>query len=71
MGVDLKTSTFTHSQLYVVLSRVTSIPKVTVLLLENDDGKTNNMIYPKVLLWLSQDYWAFILTQYYQAEYLY
>ena len=50
VGVDLRTSAFTHGQLYVALSRVTSAQGVTVLLSKNGDGKTNNVVYPEVLL---------------------
>ena len=50
MGVDLRTSAFTPGQLYVALSRVTSAQGVTVLLSENGGGKTNNIVYPEVLL---------------------
>ena len=50
VGVDLWTFAFTYSQLYVVLSRVTSTQGVTVLFSENDDRKTNNVVYLEVLL---------------------
>lgn len=48
--VDLQMSAFTHGQIYIMLSRVTSAQGVTVLLFENGDEKTNNVIYPEVLL---------------------
>ena len=51
VGVDLRTSVFTHGQLYIALSRVTSVQGVTVLLSENGDKKTNNVVYLEVLLW--------------------
>ena len=50
VGVDLRTSAFTHGQLYVALSQVTSAQRVTVLFSENGDGKANNVVYPEVLL---------------------
>ena len=50
VGVDLRTSAFTHGQLYVGLSRVTSAEEIIILLSENGDGKTNNVVYPEVLL---------------------
>ena len=49
IGVDLQTSAFTYSQIYVALSQVTSAQGVTVLLSENGYGKTNNVDYPEVL----------------------
>lgn len=49
MRVNLQTSAFTYGQLYVVLSQVTSIQKITVLLSKNDDEKTNNVVYLKIL----------------------
>ena len=50
MGVDLRTSAFTHGQLYVALSQMSSAQGVTILLSENDDGKTNNVVYLEVLV---------------------
>lgn len=51
MGVDLWMTVFTPGQLYVVLSQVTSAQEVTIFISENGDVKTNNIVYPKVLLW--------------------
>ncbi len=52
--VDLQTFTFTHIQIYVALLQITNTQGVTVLLSENSDRKTNNVVYPEVLLRLSQ-----------------
>ena len=50
-GVDLRTPAFTHGQLYVALSRVTSLHGLTVLFPEADSQeKTENIVYPEVLL---------------------
>lgn len=52
--VDLQTSAFIHGQLYIALSQVTSAQGVTVLFSENGDEKTNNVVYPEVLLQIPQ-----------------
>ena len=49
VGVDLQISTFTHGQLYIALVQVTNAQKVTVLLSEIGNGKTNSIVYPEVL----------------------
>lgn len=50
VGVDLRSSAFTHGQLYVALSRVTNVLGLSVLLSENSDDRTDNVVYPEVLL---------------------
>ena len=50
VGVDLRTSAFTHGQLYVALSRVTSLDGLTLLPSENTPTHTDNIVYPEVLL---------------------
>ena len=41
---------FTHGQLYIMLLRVTDIRGLLLLLSQNGDAITTNVIYPKVLL---------------------
>ncbi|EIE76322.1 hypothetical protein RO3G_01026 [Rhizopus delemar RA 99-880] len=54
VGVDLCLPVFTHGQLYVALSRVTSISGLSVSLdkKKNDinSTKTENVVYPEILL---------------------
>ena len=52
MGIDLRTSAFIYGQLYIALSQITSAQGVTVLLFENGDEKTNNVVYSEVILLL-------------------
>ena len=50
-GVDLRIPAFTYGQLYVALSRVTSLDCLTLLLYEdNRQGVMEHIVYPEVLL---------------------
>ena len=49
VGIDLQMPVFTHGQLYVALSRVTTVNGISVLLPPNQ-SETENIIYPEVLL---------------------
>lgn len=50
ISVDLHSSAFTHDQLYVALFRAVDLTNVTVLLTENDNEKTENIVYSEILL---------------------
>ena len=50
VGVDLRIPIFIYGQLYIALLRVTDINRLSVLLLQNGDSITANIIYPEVLL---------------------
>ncbi|CAG8516133.1 22080_t:CDS:2 [Gigaspora margarita] len=51
IGLNLQTPVFTHSQLYVALSRSTSPYSIKVLFpQDNIDTTTTNIVYPKALI---------------------
>ena len=50
VGVDLRHPVFTHGQLYVALSRATNVESLSVLLPGERGAKTENIVYPEVLL---------------------
>ena len=55
MGVNLRIPVFRHGQLYIILLRVTDIRELLVLLPQEGDATTTNIIYPEVLLDSSGD----------------
>jgi len=50
VGLDLRTSAFTHGQFYVAMSRVTDVTKVAVLQTSISSVTTHNIVYPELLL---------------------
>jgi len=50
ISVNLHMPVFMHGQLYITLLRVTDIRGLLLLLPQNGDGITTNIIYPEVLL---------------------
>ena len=50
VGIDLRSPAFTHGQLYVALSRVMNLANLTVLLPDDGDGRTDNIVYSEVLI---------------------
>jgi len=51
VGVDMKSSVFTHGQFYVAVSRVRSVYNIKVIWDEKlGDGITKNVVYPEILL---------------------
>ena len=49
VGLDLRSPVFSHGQLYVGLSRCTSGDRIKVLLKEDNDGRTPNIVYKEIL----------------------
>ena len=51
VGIDMKSSVFTHGQFYVAISRVRSVENIKVIWDEKlGDGVTKNVVYPEILL---------------------
>lgn len=50
VGLDLRRPCFSHGQLYVGFSRVTNVDNLTILQYSEQNGETNNVYYPEVLL---------------------
>lgn len=51
VDIDLKISSFSHGQLYVALFKVANIFKLALLLkTDEEEEKTENVVFPEVLL---------------------
>jgi len=50
VGIDLRRPCFSHGQLYVAYSRATDMNKLSILQDEKDNGFTDNVVYPEVLM---------------------
>ncbi|RPA99000.1 helicase, partial [Choiromyces venosus 120613-1] len=48
--VDLRSNAFTHGQLYVALSQVTSLTGLMILTSVEQPAATDNIVFPEVLL---------------------
>lgn len=51
VGIDVKTSSFSHGQLYVALSRVIDVSRLALLFKKDEEEeKTENVVFPEGLL---------------------
>ena len=51
VGLDLRNAVFTHGQLYVAVSRVTSVHKIKAIWNSNVEAPiTKNIVYPEVII---------------------
>ena len=49
VGLDLRMPVFIHSQLYVAVSRTSSVDELCKLLPDGSNSRTLNIVYPEVL----------------------